>query len=183
MKRWLMTVAATAVLLLLANVSLIAQGRGGGAKPQSPAPKQPVSTMKTADPGPSTLSPIQQKLQSNAHLTATLQSRLPAGTDLMGASAGFRNLGQFVAAVNVSNNLNIPFADLKAKMVGEGLSLGQSIQTLKPTVSGTIEAHRADYDARGTIIESEQAEAAATATGATSSKKKPKTPAGGGSDE
>ena len=46
----------------------------------------------------------------------------------MKASAGFKNLGQFVAAVNVSNNLGIPFSQLKTKMVDDGMSLGQSIQ-------------------------------------------------------
>ena len=58
--------------------------------------------------------------------------------------AGFRNWGQFVAAVHVSNNLGIPFADLKAKMTGTApgptpgttvlgtpMSLGQAIQSLK----------------------------------------------------
>jgi hypothetical protein len=102
-----------------------------------------------------TLTPVQQKLQKNTNLAAKLTSRLPAGTDLMLASAGFRNLGQFVAAVNVSNNLKIPFTELKTKMVTDGLSLGQAIQALKPTASSTIESQRAEYDARGMISESE----------------------------
>ena len=75
-----------------------------------------------------TLTPTQQKLQRNTNLASKLQSRLPAGTDLMAASAGFRNLGQFVAAVNVSNNLGIPFSELKTRMVTDGMSLGQAIQ-------------------------------------------------------
>jgi len=102
-----------------------------------------------------TLTPVQEKLQKNTNLAAKLTSRLPEGTDLMLASAGFRNLGQFVAAVNVSNNLKIPFAQLKTKMVTDGLSLGQAIQTLRPTSSATIETQRAEYDARGIISESE----------------------------
>ena len=106
---------------------------------------------------PVTLTPVQQKLQKNTKLTAKLQARLPVGTDLMTAAAGFKNLGQFVAAVNVSNNLQIPFADLKTKMVTEGLSLGQSIQALRPAASSTVEASRAEYDARGMILETEAA--------------------------
>ena len=101
------------------------------------------------------LTPVQAKLQKNTNLAAKLTSRLPEGTDLMLASAGFRNLGQFVAAVNVSNNLKIPFTQLKTKMVTDGLSLGQAIQALKPTASPTIESQRAEYDARGMISESE----------------------------
>ena len=111
---------------------------------------------------PVTLTPVQQKLQKNTKLTAKLHARLPVGTDLMAAAAGFKNLGQFVAAVNVSNNLHIPFADLKTKMVTDGLSLGQSIQALRPTTSGTVEASRAEYDARGMILETEAATTSST---------------------
>jgi len=114
------------------------------------ATTSPATTTSTV-----TLTPVQQKLQKNTNLAAKLTSRLPAGTDLMLASAGFRNLGQFVAAVNVSNNLKIPFTELKTKMVTDGLSLGQAIQALKPTASSTIESQRAEYDARGMISESE----------------------------
>jgi hypothetical protein len=89
------------------------------------------------------------------------------------AAEGFRNLGQFVAAVNVSNNLGIPFTELKTKMVDDGMSLGQSIQALKPTSSATIEAQRAEYDARTIIYESEQAPTTTTTTTPTKSKKRP----------
>ncbi|HEX6313817.1 MAG TPA: hypothetical protein VFZ73_03125 [Gemmatimonadaceae bacterium] len=144
-----------------------------------------TGTSSTATGDAVTLSPAQQKLQKNTNLASKLQSRLPAGTDLMTAAAGFKNLGQFVAAVNVSSNLGIPFADLKMKMVDEHLSLGQSIQALKPTASGTIEAQRADYDAQGMIYESEQAQASTTSTTTTTSSKKKTKPSGsgGGSDE
>jgi hypothetical protein len=51
------------------------------------------------------------------------------------AAKGFRNWGRFVAAVHASNNLDIPFRDLKARMTGDTpLSLGQAIQAIR---SGT----------------------------------------------
>jgi hypothetical protein len=110
-----------------------------------------------------TLTPVQQKLKQNTNLAAKLESQLPKGTDLMAASAGFKNLGQFVAAVNVSNNLGLSFDDLKMKIVTDNMSLGQAIQAVRPlTASPTIEAQRAEYDARGMIAESEQAESSAT---------------------
>lgn len=137
----------------------------------------------TGSPDTVQLSAVQQKLQKNTNLASKLQSRLPAGTDLMTAADGFRNLGQFVAAVNVSNNLGIPFTDLKTKMVDEHLSLGQSIQKLKPTASGTIEAQRADYEAQGMIYQSEQTQASTTTTTTTSKKKGKSSGSGGGSDE
>ncbi len=80
----------------------------------------------------------------NPKLEARLQTMLPPGTTVPDAMAGFKNWGQFVAAVHVSNNLGIPFADLKAKMTGVApgptpgttvlgtpMSLGQAIQSLK----------------------------------------------------
>jgi hypothetical protein len=100
---------------------------------------------------------VQQKLAKNTILASKLQARLPAGTNLMEAADGFRNLGQFVAAVNVSNNLNIPFDKLKADMVTKKMSLGQSIQDLRPTTSSaTIEAQHAEYDANTLIAQTEQ---------------------------
>lgn len=84
----------------------------------------------------------------NPKLEARLLTLLPAGATIADASAGFKNWGQFVAAVHVSNNLGIPFADLKAAMTGipvgtptgvippvttTPLSLGQAIQTLRGT--------------------------------------------------
>ena len=110
----------------------------------------------TTTPGAVPLTPVQEKLTKNTNLAAKLTARLPAGTDLMAASAGFRNLGQFVAAVNVSSNLKIPFDQLKTKMVTDGQSLGQAIQALKPVASATIEAQHAEYDARGMIADSER---------------------------
>ena len=93
------------------------------------------------------LTPVQQKLQKNTNLAAKLQTRLP-GMDLNTAAAGFRNLGQFVAAVNVSNNLGLDFTTLKTAMVTDGKSLGQAIQAQKgTTVNATEQAQRAERDA------------------------------------
>jgi hypothetical protein len=47
------------------------------------------------------------------------------------ASAGFKNQGQFIAALHVSQNLNIPFSDLKAVM------LGTTPKPTTPTTAGT----------------------------------------------
>ena len=103
------------------------------------------------------LTPVQQKLQKNTNLAGKLQSRLPAGTDLNTAAAGFRNLGQFVAAVNVSNNLGLDFTTLKTAMVTDGKSLGQAIQSQKgTTVNATEQAHRAERDADTMIRSTEK---------------------------
>ena len=128
----------------------------------------------TVTPGePVTLTKVQQKLQQNTKLADKLQNRLPAGTNLMAAAEGFKNLGQFVAAVNVSNNLGIPFDSLKTSMVDDGYSLGQSIQRVKAEANGTVEARRAETDAQRMIAESE-GPVTTTATNTTTVKAKAK---------
>jgi hypothetical protein len=99
----------------------------------------------------------------NTNLANKLQSRLPAGTNLQTAASGFRNLGQFVAAVNVSNNLGIPFDRLKADMVTKNMSLGQSIQDLKHSRSGNVRADVAEVEARVLIAQTESTTATSTA--------------------
>src|SRR5262249_22535635 len=61
---------------------------------------------------------VSDKLTNNTQLANKLSGLLPPGTDLQTAAQGYKNLGQFVAAVHVSHNLGIPFDQLKAKMIG-----------------------------------------------------------------
>ena len=90
---------------------------------------------------------------------------LPANMTLNTASAGFRNQGQFIAAVHASQNLGIPFADLRAAMLGlptpgttttpttplTRLSLGQAIQKLRPQANATTETSHAETQARADL--------------------------------
>lgn len=93
-------------------------------------------------------SSVSERLSDNTKLASKLQSLLPAGTNLQQASQGFKNLGQFVAAVHVSHNLGIPFDQLKAKMVGPPAeSLGKAIQQLKPTTNAKTEVKKATKQA------------------------------------
>lgn len=92
---------------------------------------------------------IDQKLDGNPKLSSKLQSLLPAGTDLKTAAAGFKNFGQFAAAVHVSHNLGIPFDQLKAKMTGDNAeSLGKAIKELKPDADAKTEAKKAQQQAK-----------------------------------
>jgi hypothetical protein len=75
-------------------------------------------------------------------LSALLAKQNPPITDLQAASMGFKNLGQFVSAVHVSNNLNIPFATLKTEILKDG-SLGKAIKTLRPDADAKAEAKTA----------------------------------------
>jgi len=89
-------------------------------------------------------------LQQNTRLSENLGKVLPAGTDLQTAASGFKNLGEFVAAVHVSNNLGVPFADLKARMM-TGDSLGDAIRALRPDADAQIEARKARAQAEDDV--------------------------------
>ncbi len=81
---------------------------------------------------------VASKISKNPQQKARLEAMLPAGMTLEQASSGFRNQGQFIAALNASKEHNIAFADLKNAMTGDQpLSLGQAIQKLKPTTSSS----------------------------------------------
>ena len=103
---------------------------------------------------------VPNALSHNPALAARLQPLLPAGTNLQTAASGFKSLGQFVAAVHVSHNLNIPFAQLKAKMTGSNPeSLGRAIEDLEPNLSRkTVRADvkTADRQARQDLEESRE---------------------------
>jgi len=91
-------------------------------------------------------------LSKTPQLSSRLQSLLPAGTNLTDAASGFKNLGQFVAAIHVAHNLGISFNDLKAKMIS-GENLGQAIHTLDPNVNAKREAKKANKQSKNDLNE------------------------------
>ena len=120
----------------------------GTTSTKSSTSKTSTTTASTTTAGSTTtLNAVQQKLQKNTNLASKLQTRL-RGIDLMTAADGkWRNFGQFVSAVNVSYNLRIKFDDLKTKLLTDGMSLGQAIQALRPSVDGSAEATHAETEA------------------------------------
>ena len=84
------------------------------------------------NPRPTELTKAQQLLMKNDNLRAKMAARLPGDIDPVGAANGFKNLGQFVAAVNVSYNQGVDFKAMRQLMLGEGkLSIGQALHQLK----------------------------------------------------
>ena len=109
-------------------------------------------TPATAHPAhnavPHTPVPVPEKIAANPALVTRLQPLLPSGETLANAASGFKNQGQFIAALHVSHNLNIPFDSLKADMTGtKHESLGQAIHALKPTANATAAAKTAEHEA------------------------------------
>lgn len=96
---------------------------------------------------------VADRLADNTKLSSHLQTLLPAGTSVSDAAAGFKNLGDLVAAAHVSHNLGIPFANLKAKLMAKE-NLGQAIHDLRPDVDHNAEAKKAKAEAKKVMKDS-----------------------------
>ena len=92
------------------------------------ATTSPATTTPAPEPNA-----ISARISRNPEQKARLTAKLPAGMTLEEASAGFRNQGQFIAAVNASRSENVAFVDLKTEMVENNLSLGQAVKKVKNT--------------------------------------------------
>jgi hypothetical protein len=84
---------------------------------------------------------VGQKLSTNTALRSKLETRLQAlgydGTAYQ-AAYGFKNLGQFVAATNVSRNLGIPFEQLKLQMTGLSVNADGTVLRANLAPGGTM---------------------------------------------
>lgn len=170
---------AAAVLWLTPSPLALAGQRGRGAPPaHGPAHPPPQSqggnhgagaahAPKNSDPaGAKSTSSFVSRIQSNPQLTSRLTPLLPSGMSLENAAQGFRNQGQFIAALHVSKNLAIPFDQLKTEMTGSNhRSLGQAIETLKPNANADKETRTAEDEAKEDVkASSGKAKANASAT-------------------
>jgi hypothetical protein len=109
-----------------------------------------------------------ERLQSDPAFQTRIKNLL-GDIDPATAMDGFKNRGQFMAAMHVSQNLHIPFDQLKAKMTGvttttaadgttqttktDPMSLGKAIQELRPTLTPTqvnVEVQKAEAQATTT---------------------------------
>ncbi len=86
-------------------------------------------------------------LPSDPKLVSKIQSLLPPGMAADQAAFGFRTQMQFVSAVFAARNLDIPFGELKTRLLTHGLTLDESIRTLRPKADATAEADRALHQA------------------------------------
>lgn len=140
---------STAVSLFTALVWLGPTPVFAGQKSHSRAPK-PTPAAK-ATPAPKSTHFI-TRIQNNSQLTSRLQPLLPADMTLATAAQGFKTEGQFIAALHVSQNLKIPFDQLKAQMTGTNHnSLGQAIHALRPNANAKDAVKMADEEAKGDI--------------------------------
>jgi hypothetical protein len=149
------TVLTLVAVALYAVPAIVAQhGHGTGAGTHGMGHSAAMKTTDSTQAKGTSKTPSDQ-LATKPKLTSKLQSLLPSTMTPQQACAGFKNLGQCVAAIHVSHNLNIPFTDLKDKMLGtlstdpqaKPMSLGKAIQTLAPKANSTTETQKATQQA------------------------------------
>lgn len=132
---------------------ILAMGVSVSTGQQAAVPTRSIQPRRPADkPAPST---VQKDLLRNEVLANTLRAKLPEGTDLNAAAAGFRRLELFVATVHASINVDVPFYQLKRRIVNDGMTLGQAIQDMLPKSRYWDEARRAEDEAAAAIRTSE----------------------------
>ena len=164
MKRIITFLFAIGLVLYMSSTSAHAQGKGTGRGPSTPA----IEHGKDADHARghdakdvkethqekelSTDKKFQERLANDPEFKARITALLPKGMDLKTAEEGFKNQGQFIAAMHVAKNLNMSFTELKAKMTGDNPeSLGKAIHDLRPALSerdANQEAEKAEKEAK-----------------------------------
>ena len=124
----------------------------GGANHAPKAPKAPKGPTAPTSTTSTSTSPVVSRIERNPQLTSRLTALLPSGMSLAQAAQGFKNQGQFIAALHVSHNLGIPFEQLKTEMTGPNhRSLGDAIKTLNPAADAGKDAKTAETEAKDDV--------------------------------
>jgi hypothetical protein len=133
MPRQTMFFTLLSLTLVFVTGPAFAQGKGGGSQPKMGAIDKDVKPTGDKEKGEAD---FVTKIEANPKLSAKLQPLLPSGESVSQAAAGFKNEGQFIAALHASHNLEIPFDQLKSKMTGSNpVSLGAAIKASRPNMS------------------------------------------------
>jgi hypothetical protein len=146
MKRFLTLIAAATALGLAAFAyAAVPEDQAGAAQP-SPAqqPSMPDPAMPAGAPtDPSTTA----QSSASASQSTRLAALVPSGMSAQEACAGFRTVEECAATLHASQNLSIPFEDLKSRVTG-GTKLGVAIHQLKPDANVKAEVRKAEEQAR-----------------------------------
>lgn len=116
----------------LATASSLVSAAGAQHRAAAPASAHPEGSNFTAEA-------LEKQMAANPNLASRVQSLLPPGTSLEAAASGFKDEGQFIAALHVSHNLNIPFNELKADLSKSKYgSLGHTLHDLRPELHSRV---------------------------------------------
>ena len=110
---------------------------------------------------------VSLKIGKNPAQLAKIQPQLDAlGLTLDEATKGFRNQGQFIAALNAAKNRNLDFLALQEAMTVEGMSLGQAAKKVQNTPPAP-EPPPADTGTTGTTSTTSTSSTSSTSTSTT----------------
>lgn len=138
---------APAILLL--SVSLFGQASNTRDNQASPSPGEIWSDKPMHTP--------YEELTRNPRLADKVQSLLGPGANLKQATIDFNYLDEFLAAVHVSNNLGIPFDQLRRQMKDSTFGqLRKAVETLKPGVDAKAEVKRAKDQGKQDVKDAKQ---------------------------
>ncbi len=84
----------------------------------------------------------QSEIDADPELKARLTAAFP-GVDLSKAAVGYTSVRDFAAALYASENLKIPFKDIRRLTVDQRWNLRKAIVTLRPKVDAKAESRRA----------------------------------------
>ncbi|HET8924436.1 MAG TPA: hypothetical protein VFN26_15740 [Candidatus Acidoferrum sp.] len=149
------------IIVGLAGMGVFLASEGAAARSYNP-----LKWIKK-NPGPTASEELAAHSDEANKLATQLQMLLPPRTNLKDACAGFKDLGECVAALHVSHNLNIKFNCLKwdltnvqpkgdvkscsAPASGKEMSLTKAIRSLKPDADSRVEAKNAERRAHEDI--------------------------------
>jgi hypothetical protein len=167
MKRSIRVLQGLVVVLYLSALPLFAQHGGGGGHAGGGMGHGAASSHgnpNTGDSGVGKSTGASSKELNNvvnnpdSKLGQKLSSLLPSGMTLQQAASGFKNLGQFVAALHVYHNLGlasknppVSFTDFANRV--QTHSLGAAIKQFDPTANASSEAKKGTRQARDDIKE------------------------------
>ena len=129
---WKIALAAAACAISLVWAQPPTPPNSPAANPSPPAKTSaPEKKKRPKDPAP--VPKFESRLAANARLVSRVQVLLPKGATLEAATKGFKSESLFIATLHASQNLGIPFEQLKAEVTGSAQdSLGQAIRNFRP---------------------------------------------------
>lgn len=136
------------LLAMILSGAALCYGQIGGATSSNAPPTGGAYDPHPLPAGMEAPPPIEQSPKDafarDAKLAAKLQKLLPEGPTIQEACDGFKKLGDCVTAIHVSQNLGIPWADLKTKVTGKSAEkVENAIHELKPAVDAKAEKKKA----------------------------------------
>jgi cytoskeletal protein RodZ len=119
--------------------------------PSTPGAPDTATSPNPPDTSASAAGPSASATEGSTRLAAAV----PQGMSAAEACAGFKSSLDCATTLHASQNLNIPFADLKSKVTG-GEKLHAAIHDLKPEANAKSESRRAEDQARSDMKGSPQ---------------------------